>query len=237
MQRKVILISALVLLPVFITGCSLKPASNNTAQQTGQTPVATGQAGTPNPQSGTTYLNVDPRSADAVLNENFQQAETKSKLWQKNARFTHFSAKFPVDFQLGTITETYTYGADEEAYNWWTLTISGKTGKSVRAIIPKEDFLGTSYPAIPTQFWKTNYIDALQLAEVNGGSQYRAVNAGTEVTASLAVGQPKNYLWWTVEYSAPAGEALSILVNPATKEVFDANGQPIGIGSHPSPTP
>jgi hypothetical protein len=134
--------------------------------------------------------------------------------------------KLPSDFALNRATETYTYGSASDAYNWWTIVFSAKTSKSVRALIPKEDYLGTTVPTIDTKFWKSNFVDALQLAEVNGGSDYRDNHDSVDVSINLAVGQPKHFLWWNIEYSSSSGDPLKILINPATKEILSTTASP-----------
>jgi hypothetical protein len=69
-----------------------------------------------------------------------------------------------------------------------------------------------------------NYVEALQLAEANGGADFRTTNAGTRVTIFLSNRAPRGWLWWTVEYSAPSGEQFTLLVNPNRGEVVNESG-------------
>ncbi len=237
-------IAALLIVPFLVTGCGLRREPTAGKVQSKTSPVATANTATKTDSSvGATvnesvnYLGIDPASLDSVIKANYQLAEAKVKDWKKDAVLYHFSVKIPSDLTPGKATEVYTFGSPTDAYNWWTMNISGKTGKSVRAIIPKEDYLGTTLNPVPLRFWKSNYIEALQLAEINGGSDFRATHAEAEISVSLAVGQPRNYLWWTVEYHPISGESFKRLVHPETKEVFDATGQPLQpAASSPSPT-
>jgi hypothetical protein len=215
-------------LPFFLTGCGLKKNPAVTTKTT-PSPVTGTIADTASPEpgavaAGTTLLTIDPNSLTASLNDHLNQADTKAKAWRTNAALTHISVKVPASYAIGAATETYTYGSENDGFNWWTVTISEKTNKIVRALIPKEDFLGTGYTAIPKQFWKINYVEALQLADVNGGADFRSTHPDAETVISLAVNGPKNYLWWMVEYKSGT-TVYHLYVNPASKEVVDEQGK------------
>ncbi len=228
MVRRAYVVMCLVVIPFFLTGCGLKK-SDTTTSGTKSSPTPTGLIGASSTltTNQSTYLTVEPASLDSALSERLAEADQKAKIWRNDAQLVHFSAKFGAGYKIDAVTETYSYGSPTEAYDWWTYTISQKTGKKVRALIPREDYLGSTMAVIPKNHWKANYIEAFQLAENNGGSQYRAANPDAQVTASLSVGEPKSFLWWSVEYSSESAEALKILVNPSTKEVTSATGQAI----------
>lgn len=222
MGKRIVSLIALIIVPFALTGCGLKTSvSKPKSTKTSPSPRL---ADTPKSEG---YLSLDPESVNASIKSNFENAEKKAKAWRQDAVLYHFSARFGSDLTTGQVTETYTYGSPTEAYDWWTMTIAGKTGKAIRAVIPKEDYLGTDYQPILVRFWKTNYVEALQLAESNGGAAFRDNHPDTEITINLAVGQPKNYLWWIVEYRSLSSEPYRILVNPATKDIYTEDGKPI----------
>lgn len=182
------------------------------------------------------YLTITPTSQDADIKANVELADQKAKLWSATAALHYVDIKLPANFELGKSVETYVYGSTSDAYNWWVITISDLTGKSVRALIPKEDYLGTSYPTLTRQYWKMNYVEALQLADSAGGSEFRSSHPDASVRLNLAVKEPKNYLWWTVEYTSATSEPYRLLVNPVTKEVVSETGQALKNGSSSIPT-
>lgn len=235
-MRRILLIAILLVVPLLLTGCSLKRPANSDSKAT-PTPKAStvSSSGSPMPViEGDTYLTIDPAAVSQAIATNKQAAANKVEAWHDDAVLSHVSVTLPSNLAAGQATEVYTYGSASDAYNWWTMTISGKTGKSVRAIIPKEDYLGTAIPTIPTQHWKIDYVEAFQLAEVAGGADFRAKYPSSQITLSLGVSEPKQYLWWTVEYLPEGGEPFRILVNPSTKEVFNESGIPITAAT-PSP--
>lgn len=220
-MRRVILLSILLILPLLLTGCIFKKNKEpgGIDKQIGSASIASAV-----PLANLSYLVIDPVTVDESIQINRNVAAEKVKSWHEQASLYHFSVKVPANLEVGKATEVYTYGSLDDAYNWWTMNFSGKSGKSVRAMIPKEDYLGTDIQPIPEQFWKINYVQALQVADVSGGADYRKQYPAAEIVISLAVGEPKQYLWWVVEYNAPLTESLKILVNPVTKEAVNPSG-------------
>lgn len=232
MAKKLAFAIIAITIPLLLTGCGLKKQEKRIVR-TSPTPTASSTStdgdDSTDAVNENSYLGIEPSSVDATVTTNKENADKKAKLWKADAALVHYSVKLPGDFSLNNAVETYTYGSASDAYNWWTIVFSGKTGKSVRALIPKEDYLGTTLQPIDTKFWKSNFVNALQLAEVNGGSDYRDNHEAVETSINLSVGQPKNFLWWKVDYSSSSGTPLEVLINPSTKEVFAASG------SSPSP--
>lgn len=221
MKRSVHL-AILLLIPFFLTGCGLKPTTKSSRSESPVTLVSPMVKASPliPSSTGATYLTVDPTTLESTIQADNSLAQQKAQIWKKDAVLYQVSIKLPSNLAVGQATEVYTYGSSSDAYNWWTLNVSQKTSKSIRAIVPKEDYLGTTLQPIPLKFWKMSYVEALQMAETNGGSNFRTQHPDSQVTVNLSVSQPKNFLWWSVEYEPIAGETFKILVNPATSEVI-----------------
>ncbi len=217
-MRRFWLMALLLVTPFFLTGCSLKSRPKVGLLVSPSSTIGPGQT---IDTTSVTYLTVEPTSLDAAFTADFALAKQKVEAWQTNAELSYLSIKLPANLALDAATEVFVYGSANDAYNWWTFNISQNTAKAVRAIIPKEDYLGTIVQPIPMQFWKINYVQALQLAEVNGGADWRLTHPDATVTINLAVGQPKNYLWWSVEYESTTSQPYKILINAATKEVVN----------------
>jgi len=91
----------------------------------------------------------------------------------------------------------------------------------------KQDYMPEIQNQVKIQYWKTNYVEALQQAEKNGGKVFRDKNPNANISLTLSITQPKNWLWWTVEYQASfSGETLKIKVDTNTGKIYSESGEP-----------
>lgn len=174
---------------------------------------------------------VDALSLDATITANYQAAETMAKKWKADATLYMDSVKLPQDLSLNGATQTFTYGSPSDTANWWTYSYSEATGKYVRALIPKEDYLGDVTTAIDKRYWRTNYVEAFQIAEANGGTAFREANPNTNIILTLSQSQPKGWLWWVVDYKTTDGNNLKVRINPNDKTVVDESGNIVANGN------
>ena len=151
-------------------------------------------------------------------------AKNKVQEWKTDAVLSAVNIKLPRDLTTNKAIETFVFGSAMDTANWWTFAISESSGKFVRAIVPKEDYLSEVTKPINNQYWKINYLEALQIAEANGGKAFRENNKETQITLTLAHTQPKGWLWWLVEYKTPEGESLKVRINAFDKSVVDEKG-------------
>lgn len=174
---------------------------------------------------------VDPVMYDAELTANYEKSQVAATTWNKDAQLVMVSIKLPSDLSISNATETYTYGSPNDVYYWWTYSLSEFSGKTVRALVNKEDYLGTNVKPISINFWRTNFIEAFQIADNNGGREFRQNNQNVSISETLSVSQPKGWLWWLVEYKTPLGESFSVRINPNDKSVVDESGEIITTNS------
>ena len=187
---------------------------------------------TPTPSSSTSatetpksdLTNLDSTSAKDEMRNNYNTAQQKASLWLGDAVPYSASVKITPTLDWQDVIEVYTYGSKMQTAYWWTISISVRSKNYVRAIIPKEDYLGSKLQPIPLQYWKMSYVEAFQVAEKNGGKEWRdkQKNTNYQITATLAVGDPKNYLYWTVEYQNSDGsDKKSIQINAFSGETVE----------------
>jgi len=187
---------------------------------------------TPTPSSSTSatetpksdLTNLDPTSAKDEMRNNYNTARQKAILWLGDAVPYSTSAKITPTLDWQDVIEVYTYGSKVQAAYWWTISISVRSKNYVRAIIPKEDYLGSNLQPIMLQYWKLNYIEAFQIAEKNGGKEWREKqkNNNYQITATLAMGDPKNYLYFTVDYQKSDGsDEKSVQINAFNGEIVE----------------
>lgn len=231
MNKKITTI--LIVLAIFLfNGLTLPFCSNSdkaTTTETSASPTATITL------NEAPLANVNPTDYDAQLTANYEQSKTAAAEWNKDAELMLVSVKLPSDLSIDGATETYTYGSTSDPYYWWTYSLSESSGKTVRALVNKEDYLGTNVSAIPLSYWRTNYIEAFQIADNYGGKDFRQNNQNVTVSETLSVSQPKGWLWWLVEYKTPLGDSLSVRINPNDQTVVDEYGEIITTGTTYAP--
>lgn len=211
------LIGLLLVAPALLAGCGLKKKAEPPAP--------------PAPAPTIPSVSIDTTQASGRQQENYTLAKTKAAEWQSDAVLYHLQVKLGSSIDLSGGTETYTFGSGKDRANWWTIAISQRSGKFIRAIIPKEDYLGADLSPAKTEFWKTSYGDALLAAEQNGGSSFRESSGLSEVTITLSNGQPNGWLWWMVEYKGSTGETFKVRIEPSSGTLYDEQGNPLSAGS------
>lgn len=172
-------------------------------------------------------LAAETSSIDSIFKANLEQAKTKAKDWKTDALLSAVNIKLPKSLETNKAIETFIFGSASDTANWWTFAISENSGKFVRAIVPKEDYLSEVTKPIDTNYWKINYLEALQIAEANGGKTFREANQDVQITLTFGQTQPKGWLWWLAEYKTETGESLKVRINASDKSVVDESGNAV----------
>jgi len=209
-------------LVVLFSGLSFNcKKSNTTESPSPSASTSTTASAEPNKNDLT---NLDPSSALDETKANFKVAQEKAILWHPDAVLYSTSAKITSTLDWQDVIEVYTFGSAQEPANWWTISISVRSKNYVRAIIPKEDYLGANLTPIALQYWKINYLEAFQTAEKNGGKDWRnnQKNSNYQITVTLAHAEPNNYLYFIVEYQNSDGsDKKTIQINANNGEVVN----------------
>jgi len=224
-NKKLIIVSFLIVLALAITFTGCKKEE----EKIEATPSPTETATTVSNLATTNLTNVNPTTIDTIVTQNYNLAKVKAQEWKEDAVLVSIAIKLPYDLAVNASNDTFIFGSASDSANWWSFSISEKDSRYIRAIIPKEDYLGTNVQPVNMSYWKMNYGQAFQLAEANGGQAFRNVNPNTTVTATLHHTQPRNWLWWEIEYKSSTNK-LVIKVNPNDGQVIDENGNPLSAG-------
>lgn len=224
---------ALVVATIFVFNGLTLPFCNNEEETTPDTTSSPSPTVTLNDAPLAT---IDPTMYDSELTANYESSKAAAQEWNTDAQLVMVSVKLPQDLSINNATDTYTYGSENAPYYWWTYSLSESTGKTVRALVNKEDYLGTDVKPIPLDYWRTNYIEAFQIADNYGGSDFRQNNENVTVSLTLSVSQPKGWLWWLVEYRTPLGDSFNVRINPNDQTIVDESGEVVTAGSVYSPT-
>jgi len=167
--------------------------------------------------------NIDPASVDSDIKENLDLATQKALEWHHDAVLVYVQVKL-TSLEPNTGTETYVFDSPSVPNLHFTFTVSQKSKRFIRAVIPVEDYLGSGLLPIDQKYWKLNYVSALQTAEKEGGKDFRDKYLNWTIELNLKRGEPKNWLYWTVDYKIEGGETLSVKINPYSGEVVKEGG-------------
>lgn len=161
---------------------------------------------------------IDPETISQEASENLKLATSFAQKWQTNAVLVYLSIKL-ASTTPNEGTEIYIFDAPEEPNNHFTFTLSQESKKYIRAVIPKEDYLGSDLKPVAFKYWQTNWLEAFQIAEKNGGKEFREGHLDVEVALNLFHTEPNGWLYWVIEYKTKEGDTLSIKINPYNKEI------------------
>lgn len=152
-------------------------------------------------QTITNLSNIDPKDYDTLVKNEYAAATAKALDANPKNVFSALVVELPGTLEVNSGNDRFIYASPTDKANNWTITFSELTGNFIRAIIPKEDYLG-NLTVVNTNLWKFHYVTALQIAEKNGGKDWREKNTPTGVTLTLKHGEPNDWLTWTVEYQS-----------------------------------
>ena len=219
-MKNVLRFLILSVLTVFLVGLNLS------CKKTSETPAPSPSVSESQSQAPQTddLTNLDASTALEEITANFNTAKQKAAQWQTDAALYSSSAKITKSLKWEDVIEVYTFGSPAQPAYWWTISISVRSKNYVRAIIPKEDYLGANLVPIRTQYWKINYAEAFQIAEKNGGKEWRDKQKDNnyQTTATLAHGEPKGYLYFLVEYQlADGSDKKTIQIDANSGEVIN----------------
>jgi len=156
------------------------------------------QTATEQPVSNLT--NVDPTDFDSAVKKEFALANEKAAAVNPNYKLSTIEVEIDKDLLPESTNTRYVFSAPDDTLNNWMITISQVSGNYIRALVPKTDYLG-SPELINTSLWKYNYVTALQLAEQNGGLDWREKNTLSSLKLTLRHSGTNNWLLWIVEYT------------------------------------
>lgn len=145
--------------------------------------------------------NIEAKSLDESITSQLATADEKAGATDKRNVLIAIEVHLLGDLATTSGDTSYVYSSTADKTNNWLITISNGSGNFLRARVPKEDYLGDLKP-VNRSYWKINYITALQTAEKNGGLDFRNANDISEVKLTLKNADPKNWLYWFVNYMA-----------------------------------
>jgi len=176
--------------------------------------------GTKSPESGL----ADPTVIQAQLVRETKEATDFIRLIQPDAVLVLLSTKYinSLSNTFGLSTNYYIYSSVSKPDYYFLVNVPRNgLDPMKRFLMPVQDFeLDFSVLEIPAEYWKTNYAKALELAEAQGGANFRSQHKTFDVSVILARPAGK-HLSWFITYKATdgSGAKLQVQVDANTAEV------------------
>lgn len=145
--------------------------------------------------------NSDPADFASEVKTEQDLADSKAKAYGADEVLGAIEITIPGSLVPRSGNATYIYDQSKDSANHFTISIAQATQNFIRAIIPREDYFGQLTP-INLNSYKLKYIEALKVAEKNGGKDFRDKNTLTELKLTLKNADPKGWLYWFVHYSS-----------------------------------
>jgi hypothetical protein len=146
----------------------------------------------------------DANTAQTVLKSELTKATEAIKKLKSDVVLQLVSMKFSnsLSDNGGLVTNYYIFISPSDPKYYYMVNVPHNGESIKRFLMPIEDMeLPFSLIPVNFQFWKLSYVDALKLAEDNGGSVFRGKHPKYEV--SVILGKPVGqYLNWFVTYRA-----------------------------------
>lgn len=174
---------------------------------------------------GENLLTIDADTIGPNQNEKLAFSRKKATEWQSNSKMVAVQIEVPSSLKQDAVSSRYIYSSPSVNYYYWTIAISADNTSYIRALIPKEDYLSSDLDIIVDDFWKLSYVQALQIADNNGGSSWREANNLGQVTLVLSRGQPNNHHYWNVEYIAVDQDGQRVDSNNFKLKISSYDGQ------------
>lgn len=182
--------------------------SNRTSQSSTQNSSSSSTATTtttPTTENISNLTNIDPKTLTDTINTQLTLADAKAAEVDKKLQLCAIEVVLPGNLVQGSGDTYYIYSSTSDTVNNWVIAISNSDNKFVRSKTVKADYMG-SVTAINRTYLKSSYVSAIQIAEQNGGKDYRQGNTLTSAKLTLKNSDPKGWLYWVVEYNTQTSQ-------------------------------
>lgn len=149
----------------------------------------------------TNLTNADPNDFTTEIQKELDLASQKAIAYNSKEALSALEITIPGDLVPRSGNVSYVYDSADDQNNHYVVNIDQATQAYLRAVIPKEDYFG-NLTGINLKSWRLSYIEALKVAEQNGGQDFRNNNELQELRLVLKNGDPKGWLYWTVQYKS-----------------------------------
>lgn len=180
--------------------------------------TTTQNATTTSNQSISNLSNADPTDFDALTKDTYATANSKALEVNKSYKLAAIEVDVDSNLSPDTVISRYIFNSTADKNNNWVITFSSDGSSFVRALVPTADYMGT-LTQMDTSLWKYNYVTALQLAEKNGGLDWRNNNKLDNITLTLKHTGANNWLIWSVVYQGNSNNKMTIQLDANSGKV------------------
>lgn len=145
--------------------------------------------------------NLEPKDFDSIIRTEYAKANEEAKKINGNYTLAAIEIEIGQNLTQDEVLSRYIFITSKDTENNWVYTVSQTTASYIRALIPKSDYFGST-TEMNTKLWQYNYVTALQLAEKNGGQDFREDNDITGIKLTLRHYGDNNWLMWIVRYDS-----------------------------------
>lgn len=160
--------------------------------------------------------NIDPSEFDELVKTQYASGRKKAEEINPNYKLSAIQIILP-SLEINVGDTRYIFSSPTDSQNNFTITFSNTSNNYLRAIIPKDDYLG-DLAIMDTSLWKFNYVTAIQIAEKAGGKEWREKNGLSSVEILLFQDTSLNILKWTVQYDN-GSQDFSININASNGKI------------------
>lgn len=170
--------------------------------------------------------NIDANEMAESIKSQIALADKSALAADSKNQLSAVEIQLPGNLAQGSGNANYVYTSPNDRVFNWVMVISNASESFVRSKVYKSDYFG-ELTVINRNFWKLNYVQALQLAEKNGGLDFRNYYETSSVRLVLKNSDPKGWLYWLVTYTASGqNKMIQIDANSGAIIDIDSNDDP-----------
>lgn len=221
-MKKIASLFLVILLMLVINGCG-----NTTDTSTTENTNQENTTNTENSTNGQETVVLDYyKVTDKTVNLNaakdrYNLANKYALQWQADAVLLLVSTKFNNKLSDEGAVDRYLFSSNIRPDLYFAIDIArDNIDRYTRNLVYVEDYaLKSGVMPIPLRYWKTTANEALEIADAQGGAQFRKDNPNYIVTQVLSLTGGKNLAWYIV-YEAPGVNSFEIIIDTWSQTVI-----------------
>ncbi len=146
-------------------------------------------------------------------------ATEKAKKWQSDAKLILVSTNYFSSLDDSGVIDKFIFTSDINTELYFSIDIARSDNKFTRTLIYRDDYrLKSGVQPIPIKYWKVNYAQAIEKADMMGGYQFRQEHPNFQVTQMLSLADNKNLAWYIVYSATGSDQSFRITIDASSGE-------------------